>query len=121
MPRSDGKFPKYHRVDIDPEIWPNKYWDASRWCPSCETHWPHIFIFAKSPCCGIETEIDEENAPDMRWPDAVKAYLTSRFEHLYDKYNEGLSDQDLVYEDAKEQADFDFDKIDIESNVNALN
>lgn len=122
MPRSKGTFPKYKKVDIDSEIWPPKYWDSSKLCPACETRWPNMPVFAKTPCCGVAGTTDEHSAPDMRWPDAVSAYHAARFEDLYDNYNEGRTDQELAYEDGKEeikkQKDFDFDQV--ESEIDSL-
>jgi len=114
MSRSKGTFPRYSKVDVDPELWPLRYWDASRFCESCGTRWPNTHLFSKCPTCDIGTTIDEHSAPDMRWPDAVKSYLASRFEKLYERYNEGRTDQELIYEDEKKSEDFDFDKIDTE-------
>jgi len=114
MPRSNGKFPKYEKVDIDPEVWPSKYWDSSRVCPSCNIHWPNLDLFEMSPCCDVQTEVDD-TAPDVRWPDAVKAFLAGQFNNLYERYNEGRTDQELVFEEVKEEVkatkDFDFDAI----------
>jgi len=114
---SKREFPKYDKHNLDVEVWPTKYWDSSRLCPSCDTHWPDVLFFGVSPCCGIPTEVDPDNAPDMRWPDAVSAYQRKRFEDLYEEYNGGLTDQDLVYEDNKKKPDFDFEKAEIRDSL----
>ena len=105
------RFPKYSKIEVDKEIWPPKYWDASRVCLACKARWPNVHLFSDSPCCGVETEIDDKNAPDMRWPDAVNSYLHGRFNKLYESYNGGRTDQELVYEDEKVKEGFDFEKV----------
>ena len=98
MARSDGNFPVVSRLDIDPKIWPQKYYAASQVCRECETAWPISHLFAPSVCCDAPTRTSN-NAPDMRWPEAVSSLLTARFDRYYDEYNEGVSDAELVLDE----------------------
>jgi len=111
MSRSTGTFPSYTRIDLDPEHWPADYWGSSLVCQACETRWPSHDLFKRSPCCDIGTQLDENNAPDMRWPDAIKAHLTRSFEQFYEQYNEGTTDQELSV------SDFDFEITEIKEPV----
>lgn len=114
MSRNTGEFPHYTKLDLDPEVWPSNYWQASNKCPTCELHWPATHLFNTTPCCNDDAEKDEHNAPDMRWPDAIKSLLSKRFEELYEQYNDGITDEQLVWEDVKKTPDFDFERVDIE-------
>lgn len=105
-------FPHYTRLDLDPEVFPPNYWAASNKCPTCELHWPTSHLFSTTPCCGDEAEKDEHNAPDMRWPDAIKSLLSKRFEDLYDQYNDGITDEQLAWEDVKKTKQRDFEPAD---------
>ena len=99
MNRTDGKFPAYEKIEIDPEVWPTNYWDSSLKCPSCATLWPNQVLFIMTPCCKVKAKINTGEAPDMRWPEAVKRLLTARFERIYDEWNEGYTDEQLLMED----------------------
>jgi hypothetical protein len=94
MSRSDGKFPSYRKYKIDSEKWPPGYWDKSYRCSVCATHWPKTPMFAISPCCDATTGV-ADNAPDMRWPEAVLALNEVRFDKLYAEWNEEKTDEDL--------------------------
>lgn len=114
MSRSSGKFPRYTKLKIDPDEWPANYFGSCRYCDVCEMCWPTSHLFTACPKCGEETVIDEQRSPDIRWPDAVKELLTSRFEALYDQYNEGLTDEQLAWNQTKQELDFNFDSLDSE-------
>lgn len=114
MSRSTGTFPRYTKLDIDSEKWPNDYFNSSRFCESCETHWPASHLFSTCPIDGEETKIDEHNKPDLRWPDALKTLLNARFDILYEEYNEGLTDEQLAWEAVKKTDQYDFEKLDSE-------
>lgn len=114
MSRSDGTFPHYLKLEVDSEQWPSNYFDSSRYCDVCEMRWPSSHLFVSCPRCGEATEIDQSNAPDLRWPEAVKELLIARFNYYYDEYNEGLSDEQLAWEEIKQNDDFDFESLDSE-------
>lgn len=110
MPRSDGNFPSYVRLKIDPDLWPDNYWDESRRCIGCERHWPNTHLFEICPGCGRKTG-KVASAPDMRWPEAISALVTSRFEALYEIWNEGVEDEQLEWEDVKTDGKLDNNKL----------
>jgi hypothetical protein len=118
MGRLSGTFPPYSKIDVDPEEWPDNYWESSRECPQCKKHWPAIGLFHESPCCGASTILTEKEVPDMRWPDAVKALLTHRFNRWYDEYNEDIDDEKLPWTDVTTNGQFDEDKA--QAEVEAL-
>ena len=108
MSRRDGVFPPYVKLDLDKEVWQPKlpdYYDQSRCCNNCGTGWPNLDYFRMSPCCNDITTI-VPGGPDMRWPDAVDALQKFRFEKYYDKYNDGLSDEELAFEEVKKNEPF---------------
>lgn len=109
MSRSDGEFPTYTKLEIDPDTWPADYFDKARMCVGCGLHWPHPHLFDPSPCCNCETEVIE-SAPDMRWPDAVKRLHEARFDRWYEDYNDGLEDEQLAWEGIISHGEFDEQK-----------
>lgn len=102
MSRTNGEFPKYQKLDISSLDWPANYWDKSLECKTCEKKWPHHTLFSITPCCRASTKLADE-APDMRWPEAVLELQTSRFDALYDQWNEDTTDQQLVLEEEIKQ------------------
>lgn len=106
MSRSDGTFPPYAKLDVDPTEWPDDYWDSSRTCP-CGKQWPAIGLFGISPCCGKSTTLTESSVPDMRWPDAITALLRARFDSWYTDYNENVEDETLAWTDVTTNGEFD--------------
>lgn len=96
MSRSKGTFPAYSKLDIDPNVFPPGYWDSSLECKECGMLWPNTHLFMPSICCSKGTRVNEANAPDMRWPEAVYALHEKRFNELYERWNEGLSDEELA-------------------------
>lgn len=110
MSRSDGTFPPYYRVDLDPNVWPQKYWDSARRCLGCELRWPNTLSFELCPHCGAGTEVSQ-SPPDMRWPEAIRELLKFRFETWYEAYNDGLTDEQIVWEDVKTNGEIDDQKI----------
>jgi hypothetical protein len=110
MGRSNGEFPEYQKVEINPDIWPSKYWDRSRQCKYCKRKWPNTFHFKQSPCCYHDTEIIN-SPPDLRWPEATQKLLESRFEEVYIEWNEGISDEKLEWEDIKTNGEVDEAKV----------
>jgi len=109
MSRTDGKFPGYTKLDISAEDWPDKYWEKSRACAECGYRWPYPHLFQPSPCCGAFTTLIDE-APSLRWPEAVSRLFHERFEKFYDEYNEGLTDDKLDWEDLKTDGHYDEQK-----------
>jgi hypothetical protein len=109
MSRSDGKFPSYVKLEIDPDQWPENYHDKARQCVGCAKLWPHPHLFDPSPCCDCETEVVEAT-PDMRWPDAVHHLLEARFNRWYEEYNDGLADEQLAWEEVITHGEIDAEK-----------
>lgn len=103
MSRTDGKFPRYIKLDIDQDNWPDNYWSSSRFCRECGTHWPNTHLFETCLNCDISTSVDTYSPPEMRWPDAITSLLTYRFEKLYEIYNEGIDDKQLVEAETKKE------------------
>jgi hypothetical protein len=117
MGRLEGTYPTYSKIDVDPQEWPDSYWESSRECPKCKKQWPAIGLFHESPCCGATTILAEE-VPDMRWPEAVTALLTYRFNKWYDEYNENVDDDKLPWTDITTNGQFDETKA--QAEVEAL-
>jgi hypothetical protein len=109
MSRHDGSFPEYTKIDVSPDEWPLGYWEKARECTGCGFNWPHPHLFEPSPCCNEPTNLID-GTPGLRWPEAVAKLLSVRFERWYDEYNEGVSDEQLPWEDLKTNGDFDEDK-----------
>lgn len=108
MSRSGGVFPKYTRLDIDPEKSPPGFWSSgARKCMNCEKLWPSHDAFKQSPCCNTETnrckrvhDLDHPGAmkdavPSMTWREAYYELMEFRFELLYFIWNEGVTDEQL--------------------------
>ena len=99
MGRSDGNFPPYDRLDIDPLRPPEGYWEGARKCQECERLWPNYMIFDPSPCCDSDTlVVTDENVGDLSWREACKALLDARFRRWYNEWNEDKEDIDFVAE-----------------------
>ncbi len=98
MSRSDGKFPALTKLQIDPDVWPSNYYAKSQRCTECNENWPMPHLFRPSVCCDAPTK-PSDNAPDMRWPEAVTQLLQRRFERYYDEYNEGFTDEELQWDE----------------------
>lgn len=110
MARSDGKFPSYTKLRIDPKKWPEHYWDSSLSCTSCDKRWPNTHLFKTCVDCGGKTT-QVEDAPNVRWPEAVSAILHARFESLYEIWNEDVPDEKLEWEDVKTNGELDKAKV----------
>jgi len=95
MSRSTGTFPAYSKLKLNPDEFPKGYWDSSVECKECGTLWPNTHLFTPTICCGKGSRI-VETAPDMRWPEAVSALHEKRFNDLYERWNEGLTDEQLA-------------------------
>ena len=109
MPRKDGEFPNYTKIRIDPNNWPENYWDFSRQCVACDKKWPNTHLFVLCLDCKNKT-IEKPATPDVRWPEAVSA-LNFRFESLYSIWNEGVEDDKLEWEDVKSNGKLDNQKV----------
>lgn len=114
MSRSNGTFPRYIKLDVDPDQWPTNYFSSCQYCEVCEMRWPASHLFSICPRCAEKTEVDTHNAPDIRWPDAIRELLTARFEDFYEQYNEGLTDEQLAWDEVKQTAPYDFDALEAE-------
>lgn len=99
MSRLDGTYPSYVKLDIDASHPPKGWNDGARRCEHCNKDWPNLSLFSPSPCCGANAGIVSTAIPDMTWPLAVKMLLTHRFEKWYERWNDGASDEDLVWMD----------------------
>lgn len=109
MSRYDGSFPKYVKLDLHSDEWPLGYWDQARECSSCGFHWPHPHLFEPSPCCNEPTNLID-GSPEIRWPEAISRLLLARFNRWYEEYNEGVSDEQLPWEDVKTGGHYDEEK-----------
>jgi len=97
MTRADGKFPEYEKIDIDPDFWPSDYWTESMVCEVCDINWPCTLHFSVCPMCHTETK-EADFRPTYRYPEAVKRLLTARFDDLYQEWDEGTTDEDILEE-----------------------
>lgn len=97
MPRSDGRFPRYEKLDIDPDTRPPGYDNftyGSRRCVECDKRWPNSDYFNPSPCCSKPTKVFDMS-PSMSWREAVKVLNEARFERYYEAWNENVTDEEL--------------------------
>jgi hypothetical protein len=106
MGRSDGSFPSYKKLDVHPAEWPKNYYHSSRSCIQCGLRWPDQEIFSPTPCCNSRT-LKSELAPEMRWVEACKRILESRFDEFYEEYNEGLTDDQLILDEVVKNGRFE--------------
>jgi hypothetical protein len=109
MSRSDGKFPKVHKVTLTNADVPED-WSVSRRCVSCNKHWPDHAAFAPTPCCDSAI-VRQQVPPDMSWQDAVFVLKEKAFDRAYDEWNEGFSDEQLLWEDVTTDGALDDAKI----------
>lgn len=109
MSRRDGLFPTYKKLEVFPDEWPLGYWDKSRECSACAFMWPHPHVFEPSPCCDEPTNL-VDGPPEIRWPEALIKLQQARFEKFYHEYNEGITDEQLPWEDLKSDGHYDEDK-----------
>jgi hypothetical protein len=113
MSRSDGTFPNYVRLDIDPDVWPEDYWNRAFVCKGCGTAWPATHLFDPSPCCNaMGWPVDAP--PEMRWPEAVAALKAARFGAIYDEWNEGVDDEQLAWAELMTDGELDDSKLSAE-------
>lgn len=97
MSRSDHTFPSYIKIDLDPDK-PKAGWDSGcRRCSKCSMSWPNVPVFSPSPCHNVAAGIVKSAKPEMSWHDAVLALFKARFDKYYEKWNEGLSDEELYW------------------------
>lgn len=102
MSRKNNTFPKYVKLKIDAENPPADVWErGSRKCVKCQTQWPSYSIFNPSPCCDASTEVNT-NTPHMTWGEAVKRLLIARFERYYEKWNDNVTDEALMWDQSIE-------------------
>jgi len=100
MSRKDRKFPKHIVLKIDGENPPADLWErGSRRCIKCGTQWPAYSIFNPSPCCNANAAVIPE-APSMTWSEAVKRLLFARFERYYEKWNDDVTDEALLFDES---------------------
>jgi len=111
MSRSNGEFPKYIKLELNAEEWPDNYWDCHRKCAACGLGWPNHKMFTKCPECNLGLSSIKAGPPDMRWPDAVMSFHAARFEALYATWNEGITDEQLPWEELKTDGELDNNKI----------
>lgn len=98
MSRKTQTFPKYVKLKIDQDSPPADLWErGSRKCQKCDTKWPCYSIFNPSPCCDSNTEVLTSD-PEMTWREAVKRLLKGRFERYYEKWNDDVTDEALVWD-----------------------
>lgn len=97
MSRSDGVYPSYAKLELDPNK-PPAGWDyGARRCIKCKKSWPNMGIFSPSPCCNENAGVVNTAEPDMSWAEALSEVLRVRFERYYEKWNEGASDEQLMW------------------------
>lgn len=97
MTRSNGSFPTFTKTDLDPRS-PKTGWNVGcRRCMQCGKNWPNISAFSPSPCCNTQSGIVGDGTPEMDWSSAVKQLLSLKFERLYERWNEGVSDEQLMW------------------------
>lgn len=98
MSRKDGTFPKYVKLKIDKNSPPADLFErGSRKCIKCDTHWPCYSIFNPSPCCNANTA-PVEGTPSMTWVEATRQLLLARFERYYEKWNDDVTDEALLFD-----------------------
>jgi len=102
MSRKNKTFPKYVKLKIEKDSHPADLWEkGSRRCSKCNTQWPAYSIFNPSPCCNANTAVVDAS-PHMTWSEAVKQLLDARFERYYDKWNDDVTDEALLWDESIE-------------------
>lgn len=99
MSRSTNIYPSYVKLDLDQRKPPEGWRDGVRRCIICDRNWPNLPIFVPTPCCNAVGGIVLDANPDMTWPEAVSALFHFRFERYYDKWNEGITDEQMKWID----------------------
>lgn len=120
MSRKDNIFPKYVKLKIDPKNPPHDLWDrGARKCGKCGTNWPNYAIFDPSPCCDNHTSA-VEGAPELPWTEAVKKLLFARFERYYDKWNEDVTDEAILWDRSIEIPSFTIDEEEFQKGLQEI-
>lgn len=97
MSRSDGQYPSYVKLNVDPHKPPTGWDHGARRCIRCKKAWPNLAIFSPSPCCNENAGQSNTAEPDMSWADAVQHLLRAKFDRYYEKWNEGATDEQLMW------------------------
>lgn len=102
MSRKNKTFPQYVVLKIDPQSPPEDIWErGARRCIKCGTQWPNYAIFSPSPCCGGACGT-VQSEPHMTWAEAVKSLLHARFERYYARWNDNVTDEELMWDESIE-------------------
>lgn len=97
MTRSDGTFPSYVKLNLSFDD-PPKDWNVGvRRCIQCGKNWPNLNHFSPSPCCNAQAGVVADAIPDMGWEVALRDLLRFRFERYYERWNEGFTDEQLMF------------------------
>lgn len=110
MSRSDNIFPKYVKLKIDATNPPHDLWErGGKNCVACGIKWPNYSVFNPSPCCNATTSVVQVG-PEMPWTEAVKRLLKARFERYYEKWNDSVTDEALLWDESIEIPTFEIDE-----------
>jgi hypothetical protein len=110
MTRTNRLFPKYVKLEIDPDNPPSDLYErGSRRCLKCSMRWPAYSIFLPTPCCNQNAELIQD-PPDVTWAKAVQMLHQMRFERYYEKWNDNVTDEVILFDDSIEIPLFDFDE-----------
>jgi hypothetical protein len=99
MSRKNNIFPKYVKLKIDKDNPPADLWErGARRCLKCRAQWPAYSIFNPSPCCNASTEVLPNESSHLTWSESVEKLLEVRFERYYDKWNDNVTDEELIWD-----------------------
>lgn len=117
MSRTNNTFPKYVKLKVDAANPPHDLWErGGRKCVKCGINWPNYSIFNPSPCCDATTGV-VQNSAEMPWSEAVKRLLNARFERYYEKWNEDVTDEALLFDSSIEVAGIVIDERELQSGM----
>jgi len=120
MSRKDKTFPKYVKLKIDKDSPPADLWErGARKCLKCNSLWPSYSIFNPSPCCNVTTEVLPSETPFTTWSESVEKLLEARFERYYDKWNDNVTDEEILWDESI-QDDFPIDEEDLKKGLEEI-
>lgn len=97
LTRYDGTFPHYTKLEYNKSSPPQGWNEGARRCMECKRDWPNLPEFSPSPCCNMQAGVVSDASTEMTWADAYGALMLFRFERIYEKWNDGMTDVELIW------------------------
>jgi len=120
MSRQDHIFPKYVTLEISSDNPPSDLYEkGSRKCAKCGVLWPAYTIFVPTPCCNRSADLSSK-PPDISWADAVKKLHKSRFERYYEKWNDDVTDEGILFDPSIELPLFEYEEEELRQGLEEI-